>query len=436
MIKSLSVKNFLSFNDTQEISFEAGNKKHDKNLAEKHFVTMKDGTKLQKLNIIYGANGSGKTNLLYAFNFVRKFWNENSNDKNKNIDFISFLMDDDSRKQPTEFVLEFYFEDKKYKYQLEIFENKVLKESLDYYPSHQPANLFSRKYEDGLSVIEFGNKIKVDKIEKKEIELKCLQNISFFVALKQVNVKIEILSEVLNWFKKNELFRIVLPSGSENMFPHGLRFFTEHLIFEEKKFLPKIVKYLQKADINIENINITEEKKTEEMIDILENFSKIGIIPDQIKNVFNHLKNLKNEFIHTVTINGEKKNYPLDFNLQSDGTKRLFGLSGIILKAIENNSFLAIDEIESSLHPHLISYVIEEFLNASEKSQLLLTTHHDNLMEERGELLCEDNFWFTEKNPDGSTELYSMIEFKNLNRISSLQKAYKHGNFGAIPEIK
>lgn len=419
----------MSFKDTQEISFEAGNKKHDKNLAKKHFVTMKDGTKLQKLNIIYGANGSGKTNLLTAFNFLRDFWVQNPNDKNKNIGSIPFLLNDENRKHSTEFVLEFYFEDKRYKYQLKIFENKVLEESLDYYPSHQPANLFVRKYQDGLSVIEFGNKIKIDKIEKKEIELKCLQNVSFFIALKQVNVKIEIISNVLNWFMK-EMFPILVPKMP-------LQKVTENLIFEEKEFLPKIVQYLQKADININDISISQKQISKGVIEKIKKDKELSeeVRSELLKDISNE-KIVKNKFIHTVTIDGEKKNYPLDFDLQSDGTKRLFGLSGIILKAVENNSFLAIDEIESSLHPHLISYVIEKFLNASEKSQLLLTTHHDNLMEERGELLCEDNFWFTEKNPDGSTELYSMIEFKNLSRIKSLQKAYKHGNFGAIPEIK
>jgi len=82
----------------------------------------------------------------------------------------------------------------------------------------------------------------------------------------------------------------------------------------------------------------------------------------------------------------------------------------------------------------LIEYVIEQFLRKSEQSQLLVATHYDNLFDE-DDLLRKDNFWFTEKGEDGSTKLYPLSSFNGLNRISSLQKAYKFGKFGAVPNI-
>lgn len=82
----------------------------------------------------------------------------------------------------------------------------------------------------------------------------------------------------------------------------------------------------------------------------------------------------------------------------------------------------------------MIEHIIERFLKESEQAQLLLTTHYDGLLGEE-DLLRKDNVWFTEKNPDGSSELYPLTDFKGLNRISSLPKAYKFGKFGAVPNL-
>ena len=119
---------------------------------------------------------------------------------------------------------------------------------------------------------------------------------------------------------------------------------------------------------------------------------------------------------------------------ESQGTIRTMGLAGCIQETVSSNAFLAVDEIESSLHPKLIEYIIERFLKESKYAQLLLTTHYDGLLAEE-DLLRKDNVWFTEKGSDGSTVLYPLTDFKGLNRISSLQKAYKFGKFGAIPNI-
>ena len=116
---------------------------------------------------------------------------------------------------------------------------------------------------------------------------------------------------------------------------------------------------------------------------------------------------------------------------ESDGTIRTFGLAAQVQKILERDAFLAVDEID--LHAKLIEYIIERFLKESEQAQLL-TTHYDGLLGEE-DLLRKDNVWFTEKNLDGSSVLYPLTDFKGLNRISSLQKAYKFGKFGAVPNL-
>ena len=147
------------------------------------------------------------------------------------------------------------------------------------------------------------------------------------------------------------------------------------------------------------------------------------------------IKHTKTEFEHKIiNKDGVSKLYKLSKGLQSEGTLRTLGLAGAISQLVDRNAFLAIDEIESSLHPRLIEFIIEDFLKQKGRSQLLITTHYDGLLEE-DDLLRKDSIWFTNKKENGATELYSLADFKALNRISSLQKAYKYGKFGAIPNI-
>ena len=116
---------------------------------------------------------------------------------------------------------------------------------------------------------------------------------------------------------------------------------------------------------------------------------------------------------------------------------RTIGIEAGIFEALNKQAFLFIDEIESSLHPDLVEFIIEQFLSQRNRAQLLVTTHYDPLLNTVGDdLIRKDSVWFTEKDETGNTDLYSLVEFKGLNRISSLQKAYRNGVFGALPNIK
>ncbi len=113
------------------------------------------------------------------------------------------------------------------------------------------------------------------------------------------------------------------------------------------------------------------------------------------------------------------------------------GVETAVFQAIQDNAFLAIDEIDASLHPELVEFVIQNFLTQKSRAQLLVTTHYDPLLNTVGnDLIRRDSVWFTEKDGSGNTDLYSLVEYKGLNRIRSLQKAYRNGVFGALPIIK
>ena len=300
---------------------------------------------------------------------------------------------------------------------------------MDYYPGVQPAIIFERELKNNVSEIIFGPKIKVSQIAKKEITIKCLPNMSFFAAYNQVNTNIPSLDIAIKWMS-NQFMDTIEPKTP-------LVNYSERLISKDSEIKNRILTYLQKSDFNISNIN-TKVIKEDISDSLLIKIKELNIPDKEIERLKKEqtISIVKTTFEHKVINEDQSESYfPLPIELQSEGTLRIFGLSGAILTTLKRNAFLAIDEIESKLHPRLIEFVIERFLRESEQSQLLVTTHYDGLLEE-DDLLRKDNIWFTEKNEDASTNLYSLSDFKAVNRITSLQKAYKYGKFGAIPNIE
>jgi hypothetical protein len=404
MIHSLKVKNYMSFKDEMTLSFEATK---DKSLEGYHVVEVSEGIRLNKLAIIYGANASGKSNLVGAFYFLINFWFRKSDSKNDGTHVIPFLLDTNSRNETSEFELVFYVGQIKHIYTLKLNHRNVIYESLHYYPSTQPAEIFIRILnQNNVSEIKFGSKINMSSKAIEELELKCLSNISVFVAYSQVNLSIALLDEVTGWIK-NQIMMPIVPSTDLTTFAKGR-------LLADLNNKNDVLEFMRHADFNVEDINIDKNE----------------INTEQAKNRIPELI-----FTHKL-IDREGKTYShnLSEKLQSNGTIRSLGLAHVLQYINEIEIFTAIDEIESSLHPKLIEFFIETFLKQSGKSQLLLTTHYDGLLEQ-DDLLRKDNIWFTNKRQDGSTELYSLSDFNGLNRISSLQKAYKFGKFGAIPNI-
>lgn len=426
MISDLKIKNFLSFKNEVTLSFEATK---DRRLESQHVVEVAEGVRLLKLAIVYGANASGKSNLINAFEFLRDFWFSIPDNKEDITGVVPFLLDPETQKQPSEFSLTFYIGHVKYVYALAITEESVLSERLDFYPGVQPANVFERKLVKNVSEITFGAKIKISQIAKDEIAIKCLHNMSVIAAYQQVNTEIEQLEQAVNWM--SDRFMPSIEVGTKLM-QH-----TEQLITKDEELKERILTLLKRADFNISDIQseVIKEDITDEFLERIKglNFPKSELERLQKERTIRSVKTL---FEHEV-VNADNSvvRRTLPIQLQSDGTKRIFGLAGVLDTTISQQAFLAIDEIESKLHPKLIEFVIEKFLMESEHSQLLLSTHYDGLLEEE-DLLRKDTVWFTEKKPDASTHLFSLADFKAVNRISSWQKAYKYGRFGAVPNLE
>jgi AAA15 family ATPase/GTPase len=427
MIQEFKISNYLSFKDEVTFSFEATK---DTTFDEYQVVEVAPDVRLLRFAVVYGANASGKSNLIRAFAFLHDFWFETKKDITEKTDAIPFKLDRETPKQPSFFSLKFYVEGVRYWYQLEVDERKVHSEKLYYYSSVQPTLLFERTLSNTVSVVSFNPAvIKISTVAKEEINLKCLPNISFFAARNQVNVALPKIDAARDWMKQRILDTI---NPVSPMFE-----FAESKILEDEILKKHLLDFVKEADFNITDIKSKKEKQ-EVPQHFLDFIKKSETLPEEEKEriLEDAYTQISTDFEHTVkNLRGTEK-YFLPEDLESEGTRRITGVQTALYMTLQAEAFLAIDEIESSLHPELIVFLLKKFLeNKNNRAQLLITTHYDPLLNQTDELFRKDSVWFTDKNEAGSTELYSLVEFNGLNRIASLQKAYRQGRFGAIPRI-
>ena len=416
MIIEFKFKNVLSFKDWTTLDFRVDRKEEKK---FNGFGSMSIGKeKLSKIVSLYGANASGKTNLIKVFKFLKEIVLSNRQDKDEKINIYPFMLDDKTKTEPVEFEILFLSNNTKYIYKLKANQNQILYEFLEYYPKRKPMFVFERKTENELSKISFNNLLKIDEVIRKEIEARCIKNISFFKAYKQTNIKNELIENAFKFFNNIEnISPFVIDLLDMDLMPVELIYFINSIFYKISSISKSdILSFLKDADFNISDFTFEEKKFP---------------VGDKIENI----KYIKS-FTHTIkNENGEISYKELPFELQSHGTKKIiFFLSLLISYIKENNKIILIDEIENSIHPLLLKYFIKKILEMDNNFQLIFTTHYDPMLE-WDDIIRKDFIWFTSKREDGSSEIYALTDFKSLNRISSLRKAYNYGNFGAIPYI-
>lgn len=425
MIQELKIKNFLSFKDEVVFSFEATT---DKTLEDYYIYEPAPGVRLLKLAMVYGANASGKSNLINAFAFIRDIVFSMVENKDEEIDFHAFEFDTTSDK-PGRFEIIFWVNGIKYVYILIVNKNHIQKEQLLFYPGTQPAIIFDRflDFKTGVSVINFGPKIKISKVAKEEISLKTLRNASVFSAYSQINISIPEIEGVYTWFK-DQLMEPINPYTS-------LTDYSDKHIQEDVEVKKQALQFIQKADFNISDVSFDEEIRSisEDLLKIIDTAPIPKSEIDKIKKEKAiHIQSTI--FEHQIVRENEIEYFKLPEERQSKGTIRYYGLSAPFFNVIKNKGVLLIDEIGSALHPLLVIHFIKEFLKKSDSAQLLLTTHNMSILNEK-DILRKDSVWFTEKGNNGSTELISVADFPEFRKELSYYNYYKLGKFGGVPNL-
>jgi uncharacterized protein len=420
MILEFKVRNFFSIREEQVLSFEAT---ADTTL-EDIYVVKKGKYRILKSAILFGPNASGKTNIISALQYLRKFAFHQAQNKVEGTAHIPFLLDEDSRNKNGYMELSFFVDDKLYVYSLELNHQYVQNEKLIHYPGVKSALVFNRHYnpEKEITEIDFGSSFKIKSTEKSMLQTGTLINMSVLAAFSKLNIDFPVLEEVSRFFK-NHLVPLI-SSGS------SLRSWTNTRVKDSNEVKSFVLKMLQNADNSIKNIRIDKFKDfiTPEFVKQVE---QSGLPDDQKALLLSEEKVTGNvlSFIRGIK-NSEAMVFPTDF--ESAGTNRLYDLSGVLFDAITMSRCLLVDELDNSLHPDMVNHFYNTFLVNAHESQLIFTTHNINILSEQDNLR-KDIIWFTQKSKEGETELYSMADFNHRKELSFIN-AYKAGKFGAKPK--
>ena len=425
MIINFSVQNFGPIKDEITLSFEASNSEE---LEEYYIIRPKKGLRLLKLGLIFGANASGKTNVLEALDFLRGLVLEPLDNKTGTIDFKPFLFDPNTPKENSFFTLELIQNEVKYLYKVELNQSAVVNEKLHFYNPNK-ALVFERKTDlkRQLSSIQFGGKISITKEHKAILEGNTLWNNTVLGGFLKTNIASHELQEIIDWFK--EKFKSVITPETD------LKGDISKKIAEGEIDKENLVELLKKADLKITDVIIKETEFPQNSIaDTLKNF----LLSQENLNekIVDILKTRKVFFQHTIRANDRERTYTIPYADESLGTQRYYQISGLLDLMIRTSGIFSIDELDSSLHPDLLDHFLLVFLVNVKDSQLIATTHHRELLMKK-DILRNDAIWFTEKKPDGSSDLYSLDDFDSsvIRDTSSVYNAYKIGKLGAVPEL-
>ena len=407
MILEIRLSNFYSIKDEVILDLRAGNiqTKKAKELKD-HFFTHKKENVLKSI-AIYGSNASGKSNIIKAIRFCcRMIFNSHTHNENAVFNFLPFKFDGYQDK-PSNFFIRFVLNNIEYEYAYSLTRTEIVAERLYHYPHGKRAKVFTRDeriHGDKKDKYSFSNIIKrpLDVAENTSVKTLYISRAS---QMDRVVGK-----ELFNFFHE----RFIL--GYKGFNSHSL----EHNLIQNKDFL---LKALQIADSDIIDISYTKEKVRLKSLQIT-----FGDEKESISN-----EDSEGEILKIKTYHRASPNIPFDFETEeSEGTKKLFVSLLSILDIVRNGKILLIDEIETSLHSKLVEFIINLF-NASEKAQLIFTTHNTYLLDLRK--LRRDQIFFVNKLQDGSSDLYSLFDYKDFRENMDAEKGYLQGRFDAIPFI-
>jgi AAA15 family ATPase/GTPase len=239
----------------------------------------------------------------------------------------------------------------------------------------------------------------VAKMSQSEVDIlsiSCLRNMSVLAVLKKVNIAVPYLDKMRRWI---DMRMMPLQTGAASTISSE----TKNMLMDSDDFREYLLQFAKEADFNISDIKI---------------------------------KKMAALFGHRVETKRGAEDYVLPEACQSVGTNRMVELESIIYKQLLCQGLLCVDEIESSLHPNLMEYILMKFVNQRDnQSQLIVTTHYDPILRDIDDIFGRDSVWFTEKEPDGNSNLFSLVDFKGLNKLSSIHRAYMNGQFGAMPNV-
>ncbi len=412
MIIDFTISNFRSIQEEQTFSLYAENP--GTHLLEN--ISYSNGKRVGVLKSagIYGANASGKSNLLLAFEALQYLVRTSGRFKDGNLIecYEPFRLSEKTKNAPVRFKIEFFTPDQtRYIYKLAFDRHRIVEEHLSFYPSAKAALIFDRTKTDTWETIKFGTLFTGG---RKRVPF--FENNTYLSKAGDSADAPEMIRKVYNYFR-NDVLRLGL--NEEVRFDGWL---------EDKTVFNKVSELLTFVDTGISGVVVQEKTVDMDVVEFPDN------LPQSIKASI--LRDMKRSF-HFIHQTDSNRTELFDLRIESTGTQKLFRLAPLFVDALENGKVLIIDELDNSLHPFIVELIIRLFNDPDVNpgnAQLIFSTHNISLMS--SEHFRRDQIWLTEKR-NGATRFFSLADFdkKKVKPQSPFNQWYAEGRFGAVPKI-
>ena len=416
MLVDFTVSNFMSIKEEVCLSLVA---RPSEGRDDTHTVTPSlpehsSPISLVRTAAIYGPNAGGKTNLLLALSAMQNIIRTSSQSRDE-LQTVPFLFDPDCRERPSTFDVTFILGGIRYQYGFSATTNHVSEEWLFAWPRGRVQVWFHRtgnKY-------DFGPRLYGPKNAWKTATRSNSLFLSTAVALNSTQLK-----PIADWFLNS--LHIATPGIWSESFTTSLcRSDTaDHTITKGD-----ILRFLNSADLSVKNILIEDEE-----------FSSDQLPEDMPAAVRDEIaKGLKGKTVYRVLFShevGGGQQSELDLRTESHGTQKIYALAGPWLDVLADGDTIVIDELEDSLHPSLVKYLVNMFHSNKTNprgAQLIFTTHNTSILTQ--EVFRRDQIWFCERNRNLETELFPLTQFKPRKGFENLERSYLTGRYGAIPYL-
>ena len=414
MLIEFSVTNYRSFLPPQTLTLTANTATELQE--ENSFISpMPSLPRLLRSAVVYGPNAAGKSNLIQAIFFMRRFVLSSAKEsqEGEKIGVTPFLFNRQGRQNPSEFEVLFIQDSIRYQYGFAVSSERVTGEWLFAYPEGRAQKWFERNYdpETQKDIWYFGPKF----TGLRKVWQKATRSNALFLST-AIQLNNEQLKPVFNWFERK--LHVIAPGTSISPgFSTG----------ECEKEKEKILKFMNAADLSITDISL--EKKEFSMDDLPANMPQS--IKEEIARDLKGKKLTRLFFMHLSSDSGEE--VPLEITEESAGTRKLFALAGPWLDVLDNGLVLFVDELDTSLHPLLVRFLLNLFHDPEtnrHNAQLVFTTHDTTVLDQT--FMRRDQVWFVEKDAENATRLYPLSDYRP-RKGEALQKGYLYGRYGALP---
>ncbi|TAE46478.1 MAG: ATP-binding protein [Bacteroidetes bacterium] len=423
MVILFRLENFRSIKSVQEISLEAsGANGRPDNFSE--IETKGKPVRVLKSAVVYGPNASGKSNVILGLHALR--WlvlNSVQLKLDENIPcYEPFKLDPVTTSLPVRFELQFIHRHIRYEYEIAFTQKAIQTERMTYYPEGRRSLLFEREVSAGGP-----DRVLVRKSIKKSQIPGLFHNQLFLSRFGSLEPH-ELFTPLYQFFQELEVW-----NAADAIRMRQLRQrITEDMLHlpSDAPFFQQLNQLIVSADTGIQAVRVEEAQEDE--------FRFPDFLPGSLRTEFIRQNRVRTFARHAIYKEGKEAGYTeFDFEEESAGTQVLFGLGGIALEVLHKGGVLIFDELDNSLHPDLVRFLVRLFLNPNSNphhAQLVFATHEVSLLDKG--LFRKDQIWFTQKNRQGETDLYGLADFEGIRDDAPFDRLYMNGKFQALPRVK